>query len=233
MREIQRLLGEAKSKMNGYVALLMLRYGNLCVKADAISLLSVTVQMNDQESNIEGVAEVGILQDDVLAVVPKSPAYLQHIVKGVMLAHPEFKMDIVQPEESKDEDDRYLTFTMPEVDKARHDILNEGVDALNKQCTAKIDTIFEQYTAKIAEKMIGANPEAIDKVKDMLKEVYDFYNDICKKQTDGKKKEIEDAYQKYVAEKEAKLQEKQEEAAAHSEEVAQRLKMDDLGDDEY
>ena len=53
MKDIQRLLSEAKSKMNGYVALMMLRYGNLCVKADAISLLSVTVKMNGQESNIE------------------------------------------------------------------------------------------------------------------------------------------------------------------------------------
>ena len=219
--------------MNGYVALLMLRYGNLCVKADATSLLSVTVQVNNQECDIEKVADVGTLQDDVLVVAPKSPNFIQYIGKGVMLAHPEFKMDIVKPENSKEEDDRYLTFTMPEVDKARHDLLNEGVDTLNKQCTAKLDTIFEQYTAKIVEKMVGADPEMIDKVKDMLKEVYDFYNDICKKQTNGKKKEIEDAYQKYVAEKEAKKQEKQEDAAAHSKEVTQRMKMDDLGEDEY
>ena len=67
----------------------------------------------------------------------------------------------------------------------------------------------------------------------MLQEVYDFYTDLCNKQTDEKKKEIEDAYQKYLAEQEAKLQEKQEEAAAHSDEVAQRMKMDNLGEDEY
>ena len=139
----------------------------------------------------------------------------------------------MQPEESKDEDDRYLTFTMPEVDKARHDLLNEGVDTLNKQCTAKLDTIFEQYTAKIAEKMIGVNPEMIDKVKDMLKEVYDFYNDICKKQTDGKKKEIEDAYQVYVAEQEAKKQDLQEEIAAHNQAASQSMKMGSDDDDDY
>ena len=181
MRESQRLLGEAKSKMNGYVALLMLRYGNLCVKADATSLLSVTVQMNNQECDIEKVADVGTLQDDVLVVAPKSPNFIQYIGKGVMLAHPEFKMDIVQPDNSKDEDDRYLTFTMPEVDKTRHDLLNEGVDTLNKQCTAKLDTIFEQYTAKIVEKMVGADPEMIDKVKDMLKEA--LYNAELRERT--------------------------------------------------
>ena len=233
MRDIQRLLGEAKSKMNGYVALLMLRYGNLCVKADAIAMLSVSVNNNGQESDIEKVADVGTLQDDVFAVIPKEPSLIHEIGKGVMLAHPEFKMDIVKPENSKEEDDRYLTFTIPEVDKARHDLLNEGVDALNDQCVSKINAVFSQYSVKIAERMKNMDPEAINKVKDILKEVFDFYNDTCKKQTDGTKTEIEDAYQKYVAEKEAKKQEKQEEAAAHSEEVAQRMKMDDLGEDEY
>lgn len=233
MIKIQQYLAEAKSKMNGYVALMMLRYGNLCVKADAISLLSVTVKMNGQENNIENVADVAILQDDVLAVAPKSPAFIQQIGKDVLLAHPEFKMDIVQPENSEKEEDKYLTFTMPEVDKSRHDLLNEGVDALNEQCTAKLDAIFSQYTAKIVKEMAAADPKTIDKVKDMLKEVYDFYNDICKKQTDSKKQEIEDAYQKYLAEKEARKQEKQEEAAAHNEDVAQRMKMGNLGEDEY
>ena len=46
MRSIQNLLGEAKGKMNGYVTLLMLRYGNLCVKADATSLLSASININ-------------------------------------------------------------------------------------------------------------------------------------------------------------------------------------------
>lgn len=233
MKNIQRLLGEAKSKMNGYVTLLMLRYMNLCVKADAASLLSVSVRMKGQDQNIEKAADVGILQENVLAVIPKDSNLIQEIGKGVMKAHPEFKMDIVQAENSQDEEDKYLTFTMPEVDKARHDLLMEGVDTLKDQCTTKLDAIFSFYTTKIAEELTGADPKAIEKVSDMLKEVSDFYNDTCKTQTDNKKKEIEDAYQKYLAEKEAKKQELKEEAAAHSQEVSQQLKMDNLGENEY
>ena len=219
--------------MNGYVALLSFRYMNLCVKAEPASLLPVTVSINGQDQNIENLADVGILQEDVLGVVPQEPAYLLQIGKGVMLAHPEFKMDIVQPENSQSDEDKYLTFTMPEVDEARHDLLMDGVDTLKTQCTAKIDLVFGLYSAKIVEQLVGADLKTIDSVKDMLQEVYDFYTDLCEKQTDVKKKEIEDAYQKYLAEQEAKLQEKQEEAAAHSDEVAQRMKMDNLGEDEY
>lgn len=233
MSSIQQLMGEAKGKMNGYVALLMLRYGNLCVKADATSLLSATIRVKGQDQNIEQVADVGILQEDVLAVVPKESDIIQDIGKGIMKAHPEFKMDIVKVENCKDENDKYLTFTMPEVDKARHDLLMEGVDTLNSQCTTKLNAIYSLYTARITEKMINMDPETIKKVTDMLKEIFDFYNDTCKTQTDNKKKEVEDAYQKYLADKEAKKQEMQEEAAAHSKEVSQKLKMDSMGENEY
>lgn len=219
--------------MNGYVALLALRYANLCVKAEAASLLSVTVPIDNEVLNIENVADVGIPEEGVLAVVPKKSLYLQKIGKSVLMAHPEFKMNIVQNEKTQDEEDKYLTFTMPQVDKARHDILCDGVDGLQKQCVSKIETVNEQYIAKITAKLINADPETIDKVKDKLKELHDFFSDTCNNLADNKKKEIEDAYQKYVAEQEAKKQELQEEAAAHSEEATQQLKMDNLGDDEY
>lgn len=219
--------------MNGYISLLSFRYMNLCVKAEAASLLPVTVTVNGQDMNIEGLADVAVPQEDMLAVVPHESAYLLQIGKGVMLAHPEFKMDIVQPEKSKNEEDKYLTFTMPEVDDARHDLLIDGVDTLHDQCIAKINLLLDVYTVKIAAKMVGEDLETIDAVKDKLTDMHDFYTDLCNKQADVKKKEIEDAYQKYLAEQEAKLQEKQEEVAAHSDEVAQRMKLDNLGEDEY
>ena len=219
--------------MNGYVTLLMLRYANLCVKADATSLLSASININGQENDIEAVAQVGILQENELAVAPKQPAFIQQIGAGVMKAHPEFKMEIVQPEDSNDEDDRFLKFTMPEMDDARHDLLLEGVEVLNDQCVNKVNAVFTIYSAKISEKMVGQDPQAIEDVVNMLKEVFDFYNDIIKTQTDEKKKDIEDAYQQFLAERDAQMQEMKEEAAAHSKEASQQMKMGDFGEDEY
>ena len=233
MNSIVRLLGEAQGKMNGYVALLALRYSNLCVKAEAASLLSVTITLDGQNMNIEDVADVALPDKNVLAVVPKDSSNLLEIGKCVMKAHPEFKMDIVQNEKTQDEEDKYLTFTMPEVDKARHDVLTEGVDGLQQQCTAKLDAVNEQYIALISAKLVNADPETIDKVKDKLKELHDFFSDTCNNLTDTKKKEIEDAYQVYVAEQEAKKQELQEEIAAHNQAASQSMKMGSDDDDDY
>ena len=76
MNSIVRLLGEAQGKMNGYVALLALRYSNLCVKAEAASLLSVTITLDGQNMNIEDVADVALPDQNVLAVVPKDSSNL-------------------------------------------------------------------------------------------------------------------------------------------------------------
>ena len=222
---VQQHLGEAKSKMNGYVMLLNLRYSNLCVKADPVSLLSVTVRVDDDEMNIENVAEVGLVNEDTLGVIPKSANLLYDIGRGVMEAHPEFKMDVVQNENSDDEEDKYLTFTMPKVDKPRHDLLMDGVKGLNDQCQAKIDAVFDYYTAQIGIDMANAEASQIDQVKDMLKEVYDFHNDMLKKMTDTKKQDIEDAYQRYVQAMQEKEQQAMETAAAHNPMASMSMKM--------
>jgi ribosome recycling factor len=227
-KEIQRLLGEAKNKMNGYVALLSFRYSNLCVKADPVALLPVLVIIDGEEKNIEEVAEVSIPKDDVLAVVPKDSELLFDIGKGVKKAHPEFKMDLVQKEGSDDEDDKYLTFTMPKVDKDRHDLLEEGVDGLHDQCKARVDLVLEQYGVKIAKAMEGADIESIDYIKNQLQELHKFFDDLMEKLTKGKKQEIEDAYQLYLAEQQQKEQEAQEQDAAHGSGMGMSMKIDDL-----
>ena len=227
-KEIQKLLGEAKSKMNGYVALLSFRYSNLCVKADPVALLPVLVIIDGEEKNIEEVAEVSIPKDDVLAVMPKDSELLFDIGKGVKKAHPEFKMDLVRKEGCDDEDDKYLTFTMPEVNKDRHDVLEEGVDGLHDQCKARVNLVLDQYGVKIAKYMAGADAESIDYVKDQLKGLHKFFDDLMEKLTKGKKQEIEDAYQLYLAEQQQKEQEAQEQDAAHGSGMGMSMKIDDL-----
>ena len=224
-RNVIQLLGEAKAKMNGYVGLLTLRYANLCVKAEAASLLPVTIVVDNEEMNIEQLAEVGIPKEDVLAVVPKNRDLLFDIGKGVMTAHPEFKMDIVQNENNDDEEDKYLTFTMPEVNKDRHDLLESGVDGLHDQCKTKIDAVMEQYTARLVQEMAGATPEIIDEVKEQLEELYDFYDKTLEQMTSEKKKEIEEAYQRYVATQDERTQQQQEMDAAHSSSAGISMKM--------
>ena len=222
---VMTLLSEAKSKMNGYVALTSYRYSNLCVKADVMSLLPVVVKMDGAELNIEAVSSVGLIDDLTLGVIPSQSTYLYAIGKGVKEAHPEFKMDIVQNENSTDEEDKYLTFTMPDVDDARHKLLTDGVDGLNDQCKAKLDAANEYYTAQISLELVNADADSANQVKDQLKKLYDFHNDTLKKMTDKKKQEIEDAYQVYQQKQQEKEQQAKEQADAHNPLAGTSMKM--------
>lgn len=223
MRSVQRLYGEAKGKMNGYVALLAFRYSNLCVKADATALLPVTVTIGGEETNLENVAEVAIPKDTMLAVVPKDPSHLYAIGQGVLEAHPEFLVDIVQNAKSKDEEDKYLTFTMPDVDEDRHATLSDGVTSLHKQCKTKLDFVYQHYSELINKKMKDADSETKEVVKNQLKELYDYYHQMSEHMTETKKNEIESAYQRYQKEHKNKSKSQQNEKAAHNLEAGLRM----------
>lgn len=225
--QIQKILGESKSKMNGYVMLLTLRYANLCVKADAMALLPVTVVVDGEEMNIEAVADVAMLNDYVIAVSPKDPQALFDIGKGVMLAHPEFKMDVVQNEDGDKEEDKYLTFTMPEVDKDRHDALNDGVDTLYNQCKAKIDGVLAKSGELIIKAMEGFDPQTVDTIKDELQNLHDFFDNTLKQMTDAKKQEIAEAYQQYQDKQNQEAQQQQEQDQAHGEGIGMSMKFED------
>lgn len=225
MRSVQRLFGEAKGKMNGYVALLTFRYSNLCVKADAISLLPVNVTIDGEDTNIENVADVAIPKNTVLAVIPKDTAHLNAIGNGILNAHPEFVMEVVQNKKSNDEEDKYLTFTMPEVDETRHSELSDGVDSLYKQCKTKLDHVFHQYGDLINGKMQENSAKEKEEVSNQLKELFDYYDQLCEQMTETKKKEIESAWQEYQKEHKNKSKSHQSENAAHNTQAGLRMTM--------
>lgn len=85
-------------QMNGYTVLLNFKYINLCVKADAMSLLPVTVADEGREYEIEEVADVSVANDSQILVYPKYSEMLPKIMVGITAAHPEFKMSIKKGE---------------------------------------------------------------------------------------------------------------------------------------
>lgn len=85
-------------QMNGYTVLLNFKYINLCVKADAMSLLPVTVADEGREYEIEEVADVSVANDSQMLVYPKYSEMLQKIIVGITSAHPEFKLSIKKGE---------------------------------------------------------------------------------------------------------------------------------------
>ncbi|MDR1881991.1 MAG: ribosome recycling factor [Prevotella sp.] len=231
-----KLLGDAQKRMNGYTALMSFRFVNLCTKADPLALLPVTATIDGADYDLEALAQVCTPAEDQFLVTPNDQDHIFAICKGIAKAHPEFKIekeaepkgdndggngkkdeDEPDAEGSDEEQKQLIRCTVPEVNKDRHDLIMEGVGLLADETKGKIDKIFTTCTAKIVKAMAGQSPEKLDEAKKLLKENYDWHTDMCKKYCELKKKEVEDAYQRYLKQKTEEETEKKEEERSKGE----------------
>ena len=206
------LLEEAKGKMSAYAALLNYRFANLSITAAPEALLSVEVDYEGEKMPIEKavLARNAADREDQFELFPLAPDYLFPVVKGLMEAHPEYRVELKQIEGSEDEEERYILATVPEVDDARHKDLTDAVKALSEFCDARLEATFSEYSSRLVLKMEGAKAEELEEAKDQLQQSHDLTSFLCEQYRAGKEWEIESAYQRYLtekAEKQAKLQE--------------------------
>ncbi|MBO4249762.1 MAG: ribosome recycling factor [Paludibacteraceae bacterium] len=216
-RDVAQQLDQLKGKLNGYVALLVYRYANLCIEANPFALLPITVKVDGEEKRLEDVAQVAVHEKYHFNIFPMYEDDFYAIGKGIEESHPEFKQEI-KTYEGYEEDDpagKYIFCTMPEVNKDYHDVLLKAVDTLCDECKGKMDVAKATCMAKLAPMMENISESEVDKLKDYCEEVMKFYSDLRDKNTDDKKKEIEDAYAEYQA--------KQDEKAAALEQQAREM----------
>ncbi len=229
-KSIALTLGEANGKMSGYVALLNYKYFNLCVKGEPVSLLSVTVEYDDIEYNIEDVADVACPREDQLQVYPKTPGLVYYIGKAIATVHPEFKQEVVEEENSEsideDEKERSIILTMPEVNKDRRDVLMDAVKVLYEETKVHLTSNFELYSQKIILQLTGASAEETDEAKDSLEELKNQNLDLAKAYREKKEEEIEEAYQRYLEKKTGMEKNEQEHEAATNKQAGQGFKME-------
>lgn len=235
--EIMNLLGNVQKKMNGYAILMNFRFMNLCTKAEPSALLPVTVSIDNEDLDIELVAQAAVPQDDRFLIIPKEQRYLFAICKGIAKSHPEFRIDrIPAPKEDEDgreaddedrdgEEEQWILCTVPEVNKDRHDLIMEGIKLLSDETKGKIDKAFSVAGVRIAKVTMGMSPENIEEVKQNLQETYDWHNDLCKQYREKKEKEVEDAYQRYLQKQDAEETARKEEEDARGEKVGFRMKL--------
>ena len=185
-----------EKKLSSYQYLLTFRYSNLCVKADPISLLPVSITVGNREQNIEDVAQVVQMGDFRLVVVPKQMDVLRDVQEGIFEAHPEFKMSIEQMEKN-DPNSRFVLCEMPPVDKSRYDLLTEATKNLYEECKARMDAVLLEEK-RIFVELLAEDPESLKKVVDQINEKHNnAINDIMDLR-DKKLEEIEEAYAKYL-----------------------------------
>lgn len=230
------LLSECQTKMSGNAALFNYRLLNLCVNAEAASLLPVTIEYDDEEYNIEDVANVSQPQPDLLQVFPKAGSMLLHIGKAIATVHPEYKQEVMVEqsngeyikledcEDDVNDEDKSLLLTAPPVNKDRKDVLMDGVKLFFDELKGKIELLYTTYGEKVATKLNGADAEEIDEAKEILDNLKKKHMEIGTEYHDNKVKEIEEAYQKYQKLQEEKVQSQQEEYDAKNKDVTQGFK---------
>ncbi len=221
---VKMLLSEYSSVLEGYSGLLMLRLMNLCVKSNPVSLLPVVIEHPSGDLPIEDVADVSIPDDDHIDVYPKLEDDIFLIGKSILQTHPEFQMS-QETMKNGDDEMHYLRFKMPEVDKNRRDVLTQAVDAFYEECKQQLNQTKVKFQPQLTEKCARLSKEDADKAKDDFDNTFKANTDVAKDTVESKKKEIEDAYQRYLQKKATAEQATQEQKAAEGEDVKSQLKM--------
>ena len=216
-RSIEILLGEEDAKLGGYAGMLNYRYMNLCIKAEPVALLSITVSdIEGNEYNLEDVADAMVPDDFTFEIVPHEMETLPFIQAGFAQTHPEFRQQVIVPKDedrffqsdsSEYETERHLVCTMPEVDNERHDFLKEAVKTLYDQCMTEVDKVNAHYSDMLADRTKDLPEKEGDEAKEKMEKLMDMYIKTIDAYRDNKVQEIEESYQRWIAQQvESKLE---------------------------
>lgn len=230
--------------MNGYISAiaeqfemrvsskLMAMHGaftNLCVKADPAALMSTSITSGGESKHIEDTADVVVPEWNKFFIAPHEGFDITAVAAGISSAHPEFKKEFYQMKKSPEGDDAVfvMMLTIPPVNKERHDILIKGVDTCLEAFNASVDYANAAAVVKMAPFLIGASKEDQDAAKELLTTRGDELKKQAADAAAAKKKEIDEAHQKYLEENKDKLSELEEIKQAANPEAATSMKFED------
>ena len=225
---IETLIHEMEGKLGGYVTLLVYRYANLCIKAQPMSLLSVLVDDDEQgQMKIEEVAGLTMPDEYHLKLTPYDKRFTFPLCKAVKVEHPEFKQDLIKPDNADDDEERVLILTMPEVNDDRHDELTDAVGVLYDGCKAQIDKTVASYKVKLEPKITPMTSDEHDEAQNAFDSSVKTHTDLIEKVKADKLQEIEEAYQHWLADQTAKQTAADEKAAARGENAGQEFRINE------
>ena len=231
-RAIINQLGQLSEQLKAYVGALNYRYLNLCVKAEEVSLLPIQVPIEDELKNLEDVAYAGKRTGDdySLYIVPKIQDDMRDIQQAVMKFHPEFIQEVQKEKVNAGEDGgeqevQLLRLKMPEVNDDRYDVLKQGANTFYDMCKADMEKARMEADMQFAALGIDEKPEDMDKVKKGVDETCDMWTKKRDQLHDEKLKEIEDAHNDWLANKQAADQKKQEDEAAKNQNAGSSMRM--------
>jgi hypothetical protein len=220
-RAIIREYDKLAENLSNYVAVMNYRFMNLCVKAEPVSLLPITVMIDGESQKLEECVQLGKDGDYMFALFPKYEEDMGSIMSGVALAHPEFKQEIKQmsvtvPEENgreREQEVDYLQVTMPEVDDERYDVLKEGVKLVYDECKAQMEVANNKAKVKFTELSVIETKENLELLDNELDKLNNQWNAQRDRLRDIKLEEINSAYNKWLgaqAQKEIAMMEEED-----------------------
>ena len=210
------------------------RLKNLCVKAEEVSLLPIEVPIEGELLNLEKCTTIGKEDEYSFMIFPNYDEDMENLGMAIFRAHPEFKQEIKSMKvdgvdengKDKEQDVRYILVTMPEVDDDRYDVLKDGVKVCYEECKVQMEAANSKADVKFAQLTPGESDEDIQKLKNAREKLNETWNGQRDKVYNEKLQEIEDAHNKWLAEREEKEQKRQEDEATHSETAARSMKID-------
>lgn len=206
-RSIGNELNELYTKLSNLSGVFGYQLQNLCVKAEPVALLTIEVNVEGENQKLEDCTTVAQNDDYSFMIVPHYEDDIPALEQGIFKAHPEFKLkkmsmtvdSIDLKGNPKEVEHPYILATMPDVTDERYNILNEGVKLLYENCKAKMEAAILKSDAKLAELLVGESKDTVDEVTDAIDMIKKEWNDKREQTRDEKLKEIEDAYQKWLA----------------------------------
>ena len=231
-KAIKLLIGEMEGKLNGYAVLLNYRYMNLCIKAEPLSLIPIVIKDDEgQNINLEEAAGTMLLDKYTFEICPFNQKLIFNICKGLQLAHPEFKQEIIKAAEENmlsndpDEDEHHIICRMPEVNDDRRDVLMDGVKTLYDECMVEVNRVKGEYTPRMAQKVVGLPEDEVEEAKNALEDRFNTYKNLIDGYRTNKEKEIEEAYQRWLNERSEQSRQRQEDDATHGNDKARAYNM--------
>ena len=239
-RNIIREFDKLAEDLSNFTAMFNFRLKDLCVKAEEVALLSVKVLIEGEQQTLEKCTTIAKQDDYSFMIFPHYDEDMTALQQGIMAVHPEFKQKIESMKievatkggDSQEQDARYVLVTMPEVDDDRYDLLKNAVKAMYDQCKGQMETANTRADAKLAELTVGEEKANIDLIKEKRDELNDEWNGKRDDIYNAKLQEIEDAHNKWLAEKSETDQRQQEEEAARGDEVTYSMRMGQTPDEE-
>ena len=223
-------LGESLSNQSAQFAY---RMKNLCVKAEEVALLPVEILIEGEFQKLESCATIGKKDDYSFMVFPNYEEDLETMGKGIFRVHPEFKQKIESMQvdsvdeagKNKSMDVHYILLTMPEVDDDRYDVLKDGVKVCYEECKARMEVLNRKADAKFAELTIGDTDEDVKKLKAAREKLNEQWYGHRDKLYNEKLQEIEEAHNKWLAERGEEERKRMEDEASHNDDVALSMRM--------